>query len=59
MFKGVKDGDGQSESQEDVWILREDKNQPEEDPVPVTGIVIARPQIACRAIQLQNYPIQR
>lgn len=64
MFKGVSDGDSPSESQDDVWILREDQNpdgsnQPIEDPVPVTGVVVARPQLACRAMQPQQYVLPR
>ncbi len=62
MFSGVSDGESPSESQDDVWVLREDdKNLNDdqidsiaEDPVPVTGIVIARPQLVCRPVVVPN-----
>jgi hypothetical protein len=64
MFKGVSDGDSPSESQDDVWVLREDQNPDEnsqlvEDTVPVTGVVVARPQLACRVMQPQQYVMPR
>jgi hypothetical protein len=58
MFSGVSDGESPSESQDDVWVLRQEDTKDQlpsdsmlsDDSIPVTGIVIARPQLMCRPV---------
>ena len=61
MFSGVSDGESPSESQDDIWVLRDDEKDkaevetpPDEDSVPVTGVVVARPQMVCRPMVVSN-----
>lgn len=61
MFSGVSDGESPSESQDDIWVLRDDEKDKaevqtptDEDSVPVTGVVVARPQMVCRPMVAPN-----
>ena len=67
MFSGVSDGESPSESQNDVWVLRQDDVKDQigsdsllsDDSIPVTGVVIARPMCRPVVVPTPQYVLAR